>query len=467
MLTITCSANYQPERKYICHVLFHEFLGLEYNLTFYEEPFWTIQGTNGKSLILPDCLFQVALEDWLTEKSLPSEPLSFWDINREQIDCSLIDDLVPLLYGDLEFSEQYAAAVENKSEKEIVIPLDIFGSAFFMLTRYEEMVKPDRDAYDRFPASASHAFQNGYLHRPVVNEMVEILWSCLLPLAPRLERKKRQFRMKLTHDVDRPFKYRFIPCSKIFRNICGDLLVRRNLSLGFDRGRDWFCVQKGNFDKDPYYTFNLMMDLGEKRGVSNDFFFLASEDYNSEGIYNIDWPELTELMKLINSRGHTIGYHGSYFTYNNPSKIISEVNHLRQRLEELGIQDDIRGGRQHYLRWKGPLTWRGYQQAGLNYDSSLSYADHAGFRCGVCYPFPVFDLEARVLLGLFEVPLIMMECSLLSDIYMGLSYEEAYKYSVKLKEEVRKYKGGFCLLWHNSELCDEEVIRLYDSILAA
>jgi hypothetical protein len=34
-------------------------------------------------------------------------------------------------------------------------------------------------------------------------------------------------------------------------------------------------------------------------------------------------------------------------------------------------------------------------EAGIDYGSTLSYADHAGFRCGVCYEYPAFDIKKR------------------------------------------------------------------------
>lgn len=39
-----------------------------------------------------------------------------------------------------------------------------------------------------------------------------------------------------------------------------------------------------------------------------------------------------------------------------------------------GIQQAEWGGRMHYLRWKTPTTLYGWEQAGMTYDSTLSYA---------------------------------------------------------------------------------------------
>ncbi len=82
---------------------------------------------------------------------------------------------------------------------------------------------------------------------------------------------------------------------------------------------------------------------------------------------------------------------------------------LKEAAAKLGIEQATWGGRQHYLRWNAPATWRNYAEAGLDYDTTLSYADHAGFRCGTCHPFPVFDVERNTALDLLEYPLIVRE----------------------------------------------------------
>ena len=48
-----------------------------------------------------------------------------------------------------------------------------------MLTRYEELVVPDRGAHDRFPAAASVAVREGFLEIPIVDAYVELLWGAL------------------------------------------------------------------------------------------------------------------------------------------------------------------------------------------------------------------------------------------------------------------------------------------------
>ena len=76
---------------------------------------------------------------------------------------------------------------------------DVFGTAFFALTRYEEAVKGERDSHGRFPASAA-----AVPDRPIVNELVELLWDALRREFPRLERREHRFEIVPSHDVDIP-----------------------------------------------------------------------------------------------------------------------------------------------------------------------------------------------------------------------------------------------------------------------
>ena len=63
-------------------------------------------------------------------------------------------------------------------------------------------------------------------------------------------------------------------------------------------------------------------------------------------------------------------------------------------------------------------------------------------------------------------PLIVMECSVISDAYMGLGYgEEAKVLMVQLKQASQALGGNFVLLWHNSELQADKQINMFKEII--
>lgn len=456
-----------PERKtnmsqsfvYVKHYLANR-LGDEFSFNFEEQtnPYIRLDDT-AKSIIFPPFLAGLDVPEFFEEQSLELQMISVGDFVQEVLG----EKEIPI------FSRQEDPLPDplvEFGEDVVRINFDILGSIFYILTRAEEFANPTRDEHGRFPAWASHAFQNGYLHRPVVDEYIEILWACMKRLWPRLERKKREFRMILSHDVDVPFAEAFMPPYRISRTVAGDFLKRKDPLLGLRRMHRWSRIQRGYYKCDPNYSFDRLMDISEKYGLQSAFYFkTACTNPEFDSNYSIDHPFLRNLIQDISNRGHEIGVHPSYETYKDSVQTKKEFDKLLQVCEEEGIRQDAWGGRQHYLRWEAPATWRNWAEAGLNYDSTLSYADCAGFRCGTCHEFPVFDLEQGKELSLIERPLIVMEGSLFGKDYMNLSHEEAFAHAKMLKEQCRKYGGNFTLLWHNSSFKSEKDWKIFEDIL--
>jgi peptidoglycan/xylan/chitin deacetylase (PgdA/CDA1 family) len=166
-------------------------------------------------------------------------------------------------------------------------------------------------------------------------------------------------------------------------------------------------------------------------------------------------------MRRIHSRGHEIGLHPSYGTFRDAAQTKREFERLLNAAEQEGVKQDSWGGRQHYLRWEAPATWQNWEEAGLNYDSTLSYADRTGFRCGSCYEYPTFNVRERRRLNLVERPLIVMEASLLEKQYMNLTLPAAQKKIFALAQICKSFGGQFTLLWHNSGLLSSREKRIY------
>ncbi|MEO6038810.1 MAG: hypothetical protein ABIQ93_10385, partial [Saprospiraceae bacterium] len=69
-------------------------------------------------------------------------------------------------------------------------------------------------------------------------------------------------------------------------------------------------------------------------------------------------------------------------------------------------------------------------------------------RAGICNAYPVFNFLTRRQLALQEKPLIAMDVTL--ALYQQLTPEQALAKLEQLRQEVRKHRGEFSLLWHNS-----------------
>lgn len=456
MLRLSYPRSCHNERKWIAHVLLREFLSVDY-VTEVKDGEIKIEA-EGKKLVLPDIFFAQAEGRWLEHKSLPQQPLREWDTRELGWEINLTTQVVPIIFGD--------SKLEVGSEC-IRLGLDIFGTSFFMLSRYEEAVKDARDQFDRFPAAASLAHQEGFLDRPIVNEYLEILWAAMNKLWPGLKRKKSAARTLVSCDVDMPYSWGTKSIRRLVQQIGGDFIRRRNPLQGFRTALNFFYAKTGNYKLDPFYgKLEWIMDLNEKVGNKVAFYFITDCTEALDGCYSIDEPIIRSLMHSVNVRGHEIGLHPSYNTYQDREKTCHQADKLRKVMQEIGINQDTLGSRQHFLRWSFPETAQNLEAAGMTYDSTLSFVDYAGFRCGVCYEYPFYDVVARRELKLRERPLIVMEKSIFDKHYMGHSYgADGLKILENLKKSCYQFNGDFTILWHNNQFPGRQVMDIYKTVI--
>ncbi|MDQ4024039.1 MAG: MarR family transcriptional regulator, partial [Actinomycetota bacterium] len=190
----------REERRYILDLVLSEWLGLDWRLEAADREDVRIEldGEAG-GVTLPDVLLRTGDDEWLTPASMPPLPLPRVPVGQQGAHPLDADELLPVLYGGDPRSPLVTAAVDG-----VHLRVDVFGSAFWMLTRYEELLPAPRDRFDRFPAASSMAAQAGFLGTPIVDAYVELLWAAMSRVWPRLRRRPNRYTVLLTHDVDDP-----------------------------------------------------------------------------------------------------------------------------------------------------------------------------------------------------------------------------------------------------------------------
>ncbi len=388
-------------------------------------------------------------------------PCYQWEASAEGFSAP-IEDILP---APSEF-ELPSRLIELKKNSAI-IHYDILGLTYWMLTRLEEVGRADLDIHQRFPATSSHAYQHGYLERPIVDEWLIILGQVIQRVWPMLELRDHKFSTVVSHDVDSPSLYAFKAWSTIGRMMVGHLLKRRDLKAFLAAPYLKIATRKQLNPADPYNTFDWLMDISDANNLHSAFYFICGRtDHLRDADYEPEHPVIRNLMRRIHARGYEIGLHPSYRTFQKSSLIKHEAEQLKRICAEEGIQQSVWGGRMHYLRWEQPTTLRAWNSAGMSYDSSLGYADRPGFRCGTCYEYPSFDPVAQARLRLRIKPLVVMECTVIEPIYLGLGISQEAEDRMKLlKERCRKVAGTFGLLWHNSYFKAPALKTMYERIV--
>lgn len=426
MLTIHTSNRYLPEKEYCYHVVLRELLDWDFRIVVSEtEKNHRLLLPNGSEITVEDHFFRRFAEPE------PGSPPPY--LHRENIP--------PAISGRMEWQgEDYFVLFGHPhistEARKIACCADLFASAFFMLTRWEEYVLPDRDEHGRFPAEKSLAGRAGFLNRPVVNEYAALLRQLAARLGWDPPAPARTFRLTVTCDVDHPRLW--WSAADRLRTLGGSLLRRGN----FAETRFWLknhAFRTG----DPYDVFDEWVDLLEQNGLTGHFNFLGKRPPSSNCWYPLEHPAVRGLIRNLAGRGQQIGFHPSYEAFGDREVFGRELASLRAVSPV-----PVTTGRQHYLRFAVPDTWQVWEEAGMDWDSTLGYPEAEGFRCGICCDYPVFDILRRQMLRLREKPLTAMEVTLVQ--YRRYTPETAFEKLSALRRQTVRHNGEFVLLWHNS-----------------
>jgi hypothetical protein len=388
--------------------------------------------------IIPSDFFRE--NNYLSRGSLPGYPILWVNASEVAIGrAPFCDSKLPVLFRSGRKQELYVKRQNNV----LTTNADFIASAFFMLTRYEEIVVEQTDEYGRFPFKESLAYKEGFFHRPIVNEYAELFWDWIVELVPQAIRENKAYQMRLTHDVDQVKKYGLI--QKEIR-ISASLAIKHRQPLKAINHLTGMMKTRMRCCKDPYDSYDELMDISEEIGGTGCFYFMAEEAGSFDKRYEVASPDVVNIIENILKRGHDIGLHPGIGSY----RCFEKLHRQKEKLDKvLGYSDY--GGRQHYLQWKAPETWRLYEQVGLTHDSSVGYAEMPGFRCGICVPFYVFDALAGKQLNLREIPLITMDTSLFSPKYTNADDSKVRDNLLRsIKENIKKVSGEYCLLCHNT-----------------
>lgn len=324
--------------------------------------------------------------------------------------------------------------------KDGALPYDPFAAAFFLLTRYEEVVGVDHDVHGRPLTGLMHGARHDYFHRPVVDEWALQLAAAWKQADPRVPLPQRRYRQVVTVDLDNGFMYRGRALWRTLGAGARDLL-RGRMDLVAERRRVLAGAQPDPFD---IYA-DLKSELAPHANWTI-FFVLAAPRGPHDHAVPITFPPYTERLKELGTWAE-VGLHPSYDTSWEYGIIQRERDGLA-----LAIGAPITSSRQHFLRMRVPETYRELVEVGITADHTMGLHDTGGFRAGTCTPYQWYDLKREEPVALTVHPFAMMDNTLREK--LKLTPEEAVARTLPLIEAVRRVNGTFIGLWHESFLSD-------------
>lgn len=337
----------------------------------------------------------------------------------------------PILFG--------SSTIEQVGSTKVV-HADLVASAYFLISRYEEYLHPDRhrDAHGRFSGKESLPYRAGFLLRPILDEYSHLLLTWLSESATVSFPSSGYEQIYLTHDIDRIAYYRNP------RGFLGG--IKRNLTVF--PGLKKVLKAPLRLENDPAYTFPWIIEMDRKVKGAQSVYFVKSaihQHANDLPSYSLAGKDFKRLFSLLKTSNALFGLHTSYYAGEHPEIISQEKEQL-----ERSLNLPISFNRWHFLRSLQPADFNALISAGVSDDFTLGYADTVGFRLGTSRCVRWIDPKNRKVTSLRLHPLVAMDCSLSNSYYMNLTEDEAKKTLLSLLSQIRKHHGEVVLLWHNT-----------------
>ena len=330
------------------------------------------------------------------------------------------------------FDSNNSAPIISRDQKGVVINYDIVLSAFYLLSGWHEYASDQRDHLGRFPFEQSIQFKLDMVRVPVVNYYFDILKTAVeQALGISLEVNPwggAPFATFVSHDIDKVrsgWLEEGLSAVKQGRLIsAGKLTARRFLT------------------RDVWFNIDEVLEVDLNHDVRPTFFVLAKQG-SVDGVPNADYDigsrDVQDVLRLVSERGAEIGLHASLGSNESADHILDEMKQLPERPA---------GVRFHYLKYDPVTTPAVLSKTGIEYDSTLGFAEQPGFRNGICHPFTLYDLDRDEPTNVIEIPLVLMDATLSQ--YMNVSPDSAPDIARSLIDEIKKFRGCFSVLWHNN-----------------
>ncbi len=318
------------------------------------------------------------------------------------------------------------------------IPFDLFGAAFWLLSRYEEYLPFKANKYNVFDYRSSLAWQNNFLETPLVNVWVQEFLSVIRSNYRDIQWHTPEFKSVVTIDIDNVFKYKHKGVVRSLAGIASDVASRQFKQLK-ERIQTIFFGKTDEFDCYPF--------LIESNKVfrSKVIYFFLLGDY---GVNDKNHPssnlKFQELIKHLADYG-VAGIHPSFAS----NFAIQQLKIEIVRLSSI-THKEVNCSRQHFGMLTFPKTFEWLLQSGIMHDYSLGYTNANGFRASYCLPYRWYNISEEQETALTIHPFCMNDVALQKN---KLSLKKDPKETIEdFIQTVKKFKGEFIIVYHNDML---------------
>ncbi len=329
------------------------------------------------------------------------------------------------------------------------IPYDIFSASFYLLSRYEEYLPHVKDIHGRFPPMESLAYQNKFLHLPVVDIWAFKLLDKLQERFPGIQAKQKEYSYTSIVDVTSSHCYAH---RGMVRSVAGLLLDLGTFKLKrlWQRFLVWVKVSK-----DPYDNYFELIDMHKKFGIKSMFFFQFAEYSTYDKNVSTNNNNFKYLIKSVADYGQ-VSLACSYSSFDN----IDLLKEEKRRLSDV-INRPITSSRLRYNRVDVPLTYRNLVEAEFTDDYTMGYTHVTGFRAGTCRSFYFYDINLELQQPIKVHPFAVHDYALTRF----QNKEDILETVNSLYQQTKSVSGDFITIFSNELLGEKHKVNWKDLYL--
>lgn len=301
---------------------------------------------------------------------------------------------------------------------------DIFSAVFYHISRCEEWSLAKTDKHNRFIPTEIKKI-------PGVDIWIAELKSLLTAKFKSLQFPERKFKYISTIDVDNVFAYKAKP---FIRQIGGALKDLKNW------GTRMATVLSGQ--KDPFDEYAFQVELSKKYNIPLIYFFLYRHNTEYDRTIDPNHPEFIKLLQYLVRNDIQVGLHPSYYSTDKIELLNEEQKQLSKNSGK-----DVMASRQHFLRFNIKTTPKQLIKAGIQFDFTMGWSEHIGYRASTTLPFYYYDFETESELPLLAVPFAAMDGAFY--LHQNHTAKEAYSELIDMATLVKSVNGLFITVIHD------------------
>ncbi len=329
------------------------------------------------------------------------------------------------------------------------LPFDIFSASFYMISRYEEYLPHVKDETGRFMASESLAFNEGFLHQPVVDIWTYIFKEKLLEAFPEMIFPEKKLTVHPVIEAAQPYAYKQ---KGIFRSFVGYV---NNFFQGKFRNIIARTQVISGLKRDPLDTFKWIVNKATRSKFNLTVFFLLGNSLIFDESMNTHRQKFKMLIKYV-SDYKEVGLIFSFSALGNYEMLKSE----KRRMEEITNRSLGSSMNSEYLV-NLPDIYRHLVELEVKKDYTMVFRDTVGFRAGTCTPFLFYDLDYEI-----KTPLVVHPVAMTTSAFQKKYASDIEKTVNSTIAAVAKVNGTFTMIFSNKDFASTENNKVWRNIFS-